>query len=322
MDVEVLTRAELSRRCGSEDKARQQVRNGWWWRAARNAYVDAVWADTPEVRLAVLRAVLPAEVVVSHRTSLWVLGRDVLVDGQLDVTVPRGRHLVGWPGVQVHIAALPDTEVVEHDGLLRTSVARSVVDVTRTEPLAEAVAFGDEALRSGAAVPSQLVECLERAKGLRGVLAARRALPLLNGRSESPMESRLRIGFVLGGITGLDVQHDVYDTDGHAGRSDLHLDGVLVEYDGRKERLKKRVFSAERRRQNRLSDTTLQIRRFTAADYYGSSPAQLAAVLRRAVIAAAGRDRSRILTGPDTLRPPVLTPLLTRAEVAASRRAA
>lgn len=320
MEIEVLSRAELVRRCGSPDKARQQVRCGVWRRVVRNAYVDTVWGDGPEVRLAVLRAVLPDGVAVSHRTALWVLGRDVLGDS-LDVTVGRGRHLVSWPGVRMHIAALPDCEVVELDGLLRTSVARAVADVSRAEPLVEAVAFGDEALRCGAATTELIAATLDAAHGLRGIVAARRVLPALNGRSESPMESRLRMGFVLGGVEGLDVQHDVYDDEGHAGRSDLHLDGVLVEYDGREERLKKTVFTAERRRQNRLADTTLQIRRFTASDYYGSTPAQLAAVLRRAVAAATGRDRSRVRSGPDTLRAPVLQPLATRADQVVRRAA-
>lgn len=320
MEIEVLTRAELVRRCGSPDKARQQVRLGVWRRVVRNAYVDGVWGDSPEVRLAVLRKLLPEDVAVSHRTALWLLGRDVLGD-KLDVTVGRGRHLASWPGVRMHIAALPDVEVVELDGLLRTSVARSVVDVARSESLVEAVAFGDEALRSGAATADLIAASLDVAHGLRGVVAARRVLPLLNGRSESPMESRLRMGFVLGGVEGLDVQYDVYDDDGHAGRSDMHLDGVLVEYDGREERLNKPVFTAERRRQNRLADTTLQLRRFTAPDYYRSTPAQLAAVLRRAVAAANGRDRLRVRSGPDTLRPPALMPLPTRAELSARRAA-
>lgn len=316
----MLARAELIRRCGSPDKACQQVRLGVWRRVVRNAYVDTVWGDSPEVRLAVLRVLLPDDVAVSHRTALWVLGRDVLGE-TLDVTVGRGRHLTSWAGVRMHIAALPDGEVVENEGLLMTSVARAVVDVARSEPFVEAVAFGDEALRSGAATTELVATCLEAAHGLRNVVAARRVLPRLDGRSESPMESRLRMGFVLGGIEGLDVQYDVYDGDGHAGRSDLHLEGVLVEYDGREERLKKPVFTAERRRQNRLADTGLQIRRFTAPDYYRSTPEQLAAVLRRAVLAAAGQDRSRMRCGPDSLRAPVLRPLPTRAD-ATVRRAA
>lgn len=312
MDIEVLTRAELIARCGTVDKARGAVKRGYYRRVVRGAYVDGVWEDSPEVRLAVLRVMLPAQAALSHRATLWLLGRDVLQGGQLDVTVERDRHLVPWPGVSTHIADLPDDEVVEHDGLLRLSVARAVVDVARTESLIEAVAFGDEALRSGAATEELILESLERAAGLRGVIAARLVPSMLDGRSESPMESRLRVRLVEGGIEDLDVQHDVYDESGHAGRADLHVKGVLLEYDGREERLKREKFTADRQRQNRLSDTGSEIRRFTASDVYKKSAARLAAEVRRPVGIAATRTPTA-RKGPDTLRPPEWAPLATRA---------
>lgn len=321
MDVEVLTQAELVSRAGSVARARGLVRVGLWRRVVRGAYVDAVHGDSPELRLTVLRRVIPGGVALSHRTVLWVLGRDVLVAGLLDVTVERGRHLVAGTGLRTHTAALPSWELVEIGGLLRTSVSRAVIDVARAEAPVEAVGFGDEALRSGATTTELLAASLEAAVGLRGVLAARAALPFLDGRAESPMESRLRMGLRIGGLTGLDVQYDVYDDGGHAGRADLHLDGVLVEYDGRAERLQKPVFTAERRRQNRLADTAMEIRRFTAPDYYRLGPYALAAVVRRALDIASTRDRSGLRQGPDTLRPPMLTPLPTLVGVP-SRRAA
>lgn len=49
-------------------------------------------------------------------------------------------------------------------------------------------------------------------------------------------------------LLGLDVLDE-----GHAGRTDFHLRGVVLEYDGRAERLKKPVFVAERRRQTRMA---------------------------------------------------------------------
>jgi len=325
MDLQVLTWAQLVGRAGSTARARHWLADGTWRRVLRNAYAPASLPDSPELRMQALHLVLPAGVALSHWTALWARGVDVLPrdrrTGQelLDVTTTRGLHLERRPGVRTHTAALPDEEVCELDGLLVVSAARAFVDVARSDTLAEAVAFGDAVLRSGAATVPLLAQALERAGGLRGICAARTVLPHLEPRSESLMESRLRMRLVLGGLPRPDAQLDVYDADGHVARVDLHLDGVVLEYDGRESRLRKPVFVQERRRQTRLAELDLEIRRFTSADYYVRPALAVCTDVRRALAMARGRDRSRVLTGPDTLRRPRLTPLATRSE--AARRA-
>lgn len=309
---------ELVRRAGSPARARRWVREGLWWRVFRHVYAPCTVDDGRELRAAALRLALPDGVALSHRAALWVLGLDVLGAG-LDVTAPRGRRVKARPGVVPHTAALPDHELCEVGGLLVVSAARAVVDVARAEPLVEAVAVGDAVLRAGAATAEQVAAAVEDAFGLRGVLRARAVLPHLEPRSETPMESRLRMRFVLGGIEGIEVQTDFYDDEGHLARSDLHVRGVLVEYDGREARLDKDVFVRERRRQNRIAAAGLELRRFTAADYYVRPAAVVCAELAAAVAAAHGGERSRARRGPDTLRPPRLRPLATLADV---RRAA
>ena len=195
-----------------------------------------------------------------------------------------------------------------------TSAARALVDVARASSLVEAVAVGDAVLRSGAADLSDVLAVLESSAGLRGVRVARAVVPHLEPRSESLMESRLRMRLVLGGVPRPEAQLDVYDADGHVGRVDFHLDGVVLEYDGRESRLDRAVFVAERRRQTRLAETGLELRRFTAADYYVRPAAAVCGEVLRAVAQAAGRDRSRLQTGPDTLRRPRLARLPTVAE--------
>jgi hypothetical protein len=188
--------------------------------------------------------------------------------------------------------------------------------VARSDPLVEAVAFGDAVLRSGAATLEQLEESLDRAVGLRGVRAARRVVPHLEPRSESLMESRLRMKAVLGGLPRPDAQFDMYDDNGqHCGRGDLHLEGLIIEYDGREERLKKSRFNSDRRRRSRISDLGFEIREFTGADVYQRTDADVCAEIRRGIAQAARRDRSRYRTGRDTLRPPQRRPLPTLAEL-------
>ena len=323
MQPEVLTWRQLCQRCGSPAKARRVLAEQAWWRVLRNAYVDSAHPDDAQTRAAAARAVLPADAVLSHRSALWVLGLDVLPPVQLlDVTVPRGRHLEPRRGLRAHAASLPDEDVCDLAGLAFVSAARAVVDVARQEPLVEAVAIGDAALRAGACTIEQVAQCLAGAAGLRGVVNARLVLPQLEPRSESLMESRLRMKVVLGGLPRPQAQHDVYDDDGnHCGRGDLHLEGVLLEYDGREERLKKERFNSDRRRRARLSDVGMELREFTGYDVYRRTDEDVCREILRAIAQAAHRDRSRLRTGPDTLRAPRLRPLPTRAELALSRAA-
>lgn len=325
MDLQVLTWPQLVRRAGSPAKARAWLEGGTWRRVLRGAYAPTSCEDGTDLRVQALRLVLPAGVALSHRAALWVQGVDVLqrdrVTGQdlLDVTTARGGHLERRPGLRTHSAALPDEELCELQGLLVVSAERAFVDVARSDTLTESVAFGDAVLRSGAATQPLLQEALERARGLRGICAARTVLPHLEARSESLMESRLRMRLVLSGLPRPEAQLDVYDDEGHVGRVDLHLDGVVLEYDGRASRLLKQVFVHERRRQTRLAELGLEIRRFTSEDYYVRPALAVCMDVRRALEMAGGRDRSRVLSGPDTLRRPRLTPLPTRAD--AARRA-
>jgi hypothetical protein len=286
----------------------------------RDAYVDSVHADAPATRLAALRKVVPPEAALSHRGALWVLGVDVLDPlGILDVTARRGHRVARRPGLRPHTADLPDEELVSIGGMLVVSAARAFVDVARSDTLVEAVAFGDAVLRSGAATLQQFEESMDRATGLRQIRAAREVLPHLEPRSESLMESRLRMKVVLGGLPQPDAQFDLYDDAGeHCGRGDLHLDGVILEYDGREERLKKSRFHSDRRRRSRISDVGFEIREFTSADVYGRTDASVCAEILRAIAQASRRDRTLARSGPDTLRPPRLRPLPTLA----SQRAA
>ena len=310
--MEILTWAELVHRCGGRAAARRCLQDGDWQRVFRDAYVRREVVVDERCRVQALRRVLPQDVAVAGRTALWLLGLDVL-GGRLDVLAPRGRHLADRPGLRTRSALLPDSELCVVEGLLVVSAARAVVDVLREEAFTEAVVVGDAVLRSGAATYAQVQESAARASGLRGVQRARAAVPHLNGRSESPMETRLRLHLVAGGLTGLRVQHDVYGEAGHVGRGDLWVEGVVVEYDGLELRRERPVFVRDRRRQTAIAELGVELRRYTSADVYGRSPADLVAEVRRAQGLARGRPW-RVLTGPDTLRPPRLRPLPTLAQ--------
>src|SRR6185437_1511196 len=86
--------------------------------------------------------------------------------------------------VHVHCAPLRADEIVVVNGVVGTSLARTVVDVARAVPFEQAVVVADAALRAGLGRPV-LAEALRRAKGWLGAPAARRAAAFADGRSES-----------------------------------------------------------------------------------------------------------------------------------------
>ena len=109
---------------------------------------------------------------------------------------------------------------------------------------------------------------------------------------------------------------DLYDDlGGHRGRGDLYLNRVLVEYDGRAERLERARFTHERQRGNGVSDLAVEIRRFCADDMFRRTPHQRLQTLLRALELAQERSRPRLRFGADTLRPPRLRPVPTRADL-------
>lgn len=321
-DITLVTRSELKTIAGSLHEARQLIAHGVYRRVLHGIYVDDTVPDSPELRRAALERVLPAEAVLSGRAALWAMGVDVLpLDGTLDVTTVRGRHLEKRPGMTPHSALLPDDELVElPNGLLVVSAPRAFVDVARRESLVEAVALGDAVLRSGAATAEELEAAVERAAGLRGIVGARTVVPHLEPRSESQGESRLRMSLVLGGLPRPEAQVDYYTEDGeHLARVDLVVRGVLLEYDGREQRLKKPVFVQDRRRQNSIVDRGAELRRYSSEDVAWVRRGWLCDEVMRAIAAAASRPPAALRRGRDTLRPPRLSPLPTLAEL---RRAA
>jgi hypothetical protein len=114
------------------------------------------------------------------------------------------------PGINLHAAPLPAGDVVVVDGVLTTSRARTVADLARSQTFESAVVTGDAALACGL-LSAELVECIRRMRRWPGVVQARRVAAFLDGRSESPGESRSRAAFRAMGIAPPIPQYEVFD---------------------------------------------------------------------------------------------------------------
>ena len=219
---------------------RSRLADGRLQRVRRGAYAASVVPDP----YAAHRLLLAATLAQGHPGSVVSFGSAAVRHGlpapavalqraHLTRDRPSGGQRRRW--VQIHTHRLPADDVVDLDGHATTSLARTVVDLACAVPLRDAVAVGDAALRRGVD-PAELAAVLERIGPRHGVTSARRALALLDGRSESYGESVSRVVLVEGGRAPEDLQLDVVDRLGaFVGRVDFVWPsvGVIGEFDGR-----------------------------------------------------------------------------------------
>lgn len=212
--------------------------------------------------------------VVSHASAAILHGLPV-PSSMLDrvwVTRPgRGGRIS--PLLHLCRADLDEGDVVEVDGMATTSITRTCLDLTRRLGFTAGVILADAALHRDADRLA-LMEGVRR--GVRGDARARRTLAFADGRSESPTESRSRVLMHQLGIEIPDLQVEIYDERGFAGRCDFcwRERRLLGEYDGRGKYLRDsglaidpaEVVWREKRREDRLRRCDYDMVRWTKAE--------------------------------------------------------
>ena len=217
-------------------------RAGTLHRVRRGAYADLpdLPADPVDRHRMLLEATLrqtSADAVVSHMSAAVLHGLPTW-NSELDrVHLTRARDSGGKIRryTHLHVSALPPEDVVEIGGYLVTSLARTVVDLSRTLSMRRSAPIGDAALRRGLAREDLLV-VTTRCVGWSGITRARRAIEFLDGRSESVGESSSRVVLHDIGVPAPLLQVEVFDALGRlVGRADFGWEEyrTLGEFDGR-----------------------------------------------------------------------------------------
>lgn len=283
----------------SDEEIRRRYTRGEWQRLGHGAYIDAAAMSglgASARHLLAVDAVLPAlapDAVLSHCSAAVIHGLPVWQAPLDRVHVTRDRPSGGraGSGVVVHASRLHGSTTTV-DGYRVTSPARTVVDLACAFGIESAVVAGDAAARASTASPAELEAEVSRATGRRGVQAARRAVALVDARSESVGESRSRVLFAEHGLPTPSLQHEFRDDSGHfLARADFFWDefGVIGEFDGRVKygRLLRpgqkpgdAVF-AEKLREDALRALGWGVVRWTWADL--DTPTALAARIHRAL---------------------------------------
>jgi hypothetical protein len=206
----VLTPAEL----------RARVREGSLVRLHRGAYVQGdEWQslDRDARYRALIRAAATShadERVFSHQSAaaLWGLPSLGPWDASIHLLVPRATGGRSDPGVRRHALGVPDGDVVSREGLLVTTLPRTLVDIATTASVMWAVAAIDAALHvpqfGGEALIARelILEQWERMRPFRGHARARRILEFCAIGSGSTSESASRVGIALLGFPAPELQ--------------------------------------------------------------------------------------------------------------------
>ena len=246
--------------------SRDVLRGRRFAHAGRDLYVPTTALPQSLVdRCRALSLVIPDDVAFSHQTAAMLHGLPVpLRLEQADVVhVTRARDDIPPSRIAVvsHEMELPPEHVVRRQGLRVTSPARTFVDLANGLRLAELVALGDVIVGSQLATRAQLTRVVAWARGRRGVTRARRALPLLDGRAESPPESYVRVWLSLCRLPTMVPQLQIRDRRGRPfARVDLGNERyrVVGEYEGAHHRDKEQ-FGRDVARRAALADAGWEV---------------------------------------------------------------
>ena len=235
-----------------------------------------------DVRLTLRAAArrMPTSYAFSGQTAGWLLGLDLAPCDPIEVTIDRKVPIRGRAGVRLRRAALPESEVTSIEGLRVTSALRTVRDLGSRRDHVESVVAIEMAARAGAVELQDVAQYAASHPGEKGIKRLRRATAAADPRSESPMETRLRLELLKAHLPPPCVQADLYDAAGRfLGRADLYYPDrwLVIEYDG--EHHRDRLVS-DMRRQNALLSAGYQLLRFTSADL--RIPGWVAAQVRHA----------------------------------------
>jgi hypothetical protein len=198
-------------------------------------------------------------------------------------------------GMVVQAAALGQDDVRVVQGVVVTSPHRTVTDLLRHLPPAEAVAIADHALREGDARFEDVVAALGRQSGWPFVAKARRCLALVDPRRETWLESWSFVSLHMRGVPLPVPQAQIFDG---SGRFVARVDGYwpdaglvgeadgAVKYDLTGPYVDRRAatpdgviawgqrrLDQQRRRHDRLLELGLQVVRWSATDISSDLPA-------------------------------------------------
>jgi hypothetical protein len=246
---EPMLAADYRRAFGADLRLRRSADRGELQRIGWGQYVQAgAWAKLDldqryAVRVKAAARVRGGDLPLSHQSAAVLWRLPLLVGWPANVHFLRERAEGGRsdPGIRKHAVGFDGRDVELLDGVLITSVARTVVDLAATLDLRSAVAAADRALavdRTGRVAPltdrATLLATWERMLPFRGSARARMVIDFASPWSGSPDESSSRVSIALAGFPEPELQHP-FEVDGRIVFTDFfwRVENSVGESDGR-----------------------------------------------------------------------------------------
>lgn len=183
-----------------------------------------------------------------------------------------------------HRRFLKADEISIVDGFPVTTPMRTLADLLPRLPAEDGIAVLDSALRQSLVTEGELADVARAVAGRPGAAKVRGLLAIADARAESPLESRVRLDCVRGGVAPDELQHEVALPGGGVARVDLAwltgLRPVFGEADGTRVHSRPDALFRDRARANELALAGALVLRFTWHDTLRRG--RVAALVRRA----------------------------------------
>lgn len=230
------------------------VRSGQITRVARGVYRMGP-ASLPDPA-GIARSLKAAISVTS--AAAWYGASLVRSPDRLHVTAPRsrGRRQDEIPGVMIHRADVPSSDLLVVRRTLVTAPVRTGLDLARSLPTGHAVATLDSMIRGGLMTRDDLLAAALALPPAPGRQSAIAAANLVDARAESVFESISRVDIAFAGLPAPEPQVNICDRDGSwIARVDFAWkeQRVILECDGYEYHASREAFERDRRRWTALS---------------------------------------------------------------------
>ena len=288
----VATPAQLARLDFTKNDLRRERRRGTWCSPARGAASPVVIDGTDPLAERRRHALVATAHALTHEAAA-ICGRSgAILYGLPTLAIPERPEMTSPPvlasgvrrGAIVRRARMAYDDIVEWYGAPVLSVARTLADLGRHNRF-DAIMAADAALREGLVDQHDLDRSIAQARGWPGIRRARAVLALADPRSESPLESVLRLRLHEDGFPKPEPQVWIDDP---ARRRRYRVDlliaehGLVIEADGRIKYTADALWK-EKQRETRLRAMGFRVERVVWSDVLSTWPetaARLWAVIR------------------------------------------
>ncbi len=299
--IGVFTAAEAYAGGWTPEALEHAVRTGRLLRLRRGVYVEAGLdqdrhpadgARRDRARRSIAAALVTTGSTVTGLAAATLLGFRVWAPRERACLNVVGGQSPDISGVHVHRSGMLDAAWADVAGFRITRPSRTVVEVAREFGTEAGLVVADSAVAAGATTAARLGVEVDRYIGRRGVGRARPLSGLVDGRSESVLESRSRWQFVVHALPAPEPQMWIHDLNGRfLGRTDFYwAAGVVGEVDGAGKLLEAADRKALLERQLGLARAGLRIVRWGATDLAQFAPT--ASWIRDELAAASADPRS------------------------------